>query len=459
MKISNFRRHMADLSVKFGGLTFPRPVGVSSLAPVNSFDPEKLARTYEKHVEAGAGWVITGYTSDEMVHPPEKKPTYRFMRAESMGFGVHGLYGVADIGRIITRLDTSRKIVNLLKQKELDVPIISSIMPPSGSIERWVKLAQTVVSFGYDAIELNIACPLSTAEVGGVDQFMKKNLPEITGVMFGDVLEAVQSMAKEVVKSVSVPVGCKLDPQTGYPRFVALASALKECGIKWVTTISSPFTVVPPDIVNIGKPLWPMLDDNVPGAATGPWDKYLMQRDVAGIASFVPGLDIMGVGGIMDPTHVVETMMLGAKAVAYSTGLIWNGRSVLRRSIEFLSDYLDHHGLTLAELSGLGLKYISAPELVDWKTDKLVAKIDGSACSGCGICADNICTALYMKDGVADLVESDCTACTMCVAICPENAITIVDRKSGELVYKRSSSQDRFALSPKLWPKIEIPKV
>ena len=262
------------------------------------------------------------------------------------------------------------------------------------------------------------------------------------------------------MKSVSIPVGCKLDPQTGYPRFVALASALKECGVKWVTAISSPFTVVPPDIVNIGRPLWPALDDNVPGAATGPWDRYLMQRDVAGIASFVPGLDILGVGGITDPTHVVETLMLGAKAVAYSTGVIWKGRAVLRRTIEFLTEYLEHFGLSsVEELSGLGLRYMSAPELVDWKTDKLVARVDKLGCSGCGICADNICTALYMKDGVADLDASDCTACTMCIAICPENAITIVDRNSGELVYKRTSMSERLTSNPKTWPKIEIPKV
>ncbi|MFQ5762308.1 MAG: hypothetical protein ACE5PO_04655, partial [Candidatus Bathyarchaeia archaeon] len=169
---------LVDLNVKFAGLDMPVPVGVSAQAPFNlpAYKPDRLAETYEKHVKAGAGFIYTGYAVDEEEHPENKLPTGRFLREETVGFGISGMYCTADTARVIVRLNTLKEVIRILKKK-VDVPIISSIMPISGEPKPWADLAEKVQSFGADAVELDISCPLTGGETVALDAFTKRYLP------------------------------------------------------------------------------------------------------------------------------------------------------------------------------------------------------------------------------------------------------------------------------------------
>ena len=62
---------------------------------------------------------------------------------------------------------------------------------------------------------------------------------------------------------------------------------------------------------------------------------------------------------------------------------------------------------------------------VTYKRTPLVAKIDASKCTACGICA-NVCPfgAIRMED-IAVVDNNLCTGCGVCVNKCPLDAITM----------------------------------
>ncbi|MFQ5763192.1 MAG: 4Fe-4S binding protein, partial [Candidatus Bathyarchaeia archaeon] len=231
----------------------------------------------------------------------------------------------------------------------------------------------------------------------------------------------------------------------GFPRVIALVNGLKEAGVKWVTPVNAAFGIPPPDIHNDGRALWPAVNANTFGAILGPWDRWLMFRDVAAISIFSPGMDMFAVGGLLTPEHVVQSMMYGAKTAGFSSAVLWKGRSIITRTVEFLKEYMEKHGYsTLEDFRGLALKHIVPVEKIDWQLGKIVSTTREVLCNSCGICADNICMARYMEDGVAKVREDDCCGCGLCVAVCPTNACTLIDYDTKKEIYARSLTHVTF---------------
>lgn len=59
-------------------------------------------------------------------------------------------------------------------------------------------------------------------------------------------------------------------------------------------------------------------------------------------------------------------------------------------------------------------------------------RIKVSWCKGCGLCVE-YCNrgALEMKDALVRVVDAEkCSRCMLCEAICPDFAITVVDREA-----------------------------
>ena len=152
-------------------------------------------------------------------------------------------------------------------------------------------------------------------------------------------------------------------------------------------------------------------------------------KQVATVAKYAPGLDIIACGGITVPEHIVEAMMLGAKATETVTGVLYAGRNLLRRDIRFLTQYMkEQHYNSLEDFVGLGLDFIKPAEQLDFSPGMVCAEIDPLKCTGCGRCTDNICLATYLEDGVAKVVVEDCAGCGMCAALCPVAAASLKQR-------------------------------
>ena len=112
-----------------------------------------------------------------------------------------------------------------------------------------------------------------------------------------------------------------------------------------------------------------------------------------------------------------------------ATGVIYGGRGLLRRSIRFLTNYMEEQGYrSVEDFIGLGLKYVIPVNKIDFQAGKVFAYIDAAKCTGCGRRTQHFCLATYLEDGVAKARIDDCMGCGACVAICPETAVILKNR-------------------------------
>lgn len=243
--------------------------------------------------------------------------------------------------------------------------------------------------------------------------------------------DVVEEIVRAVVGAVKIPVGAKFSAEVGFPRIVDMARRVKAAGAKYIHVGGAAVGIVPPDIYNGGKPLWPFIDGNPFCLTSGSWMRRVCYRDVAAVARFVPGLDIVASGGLVTPEHCVEAMMLGATVTQLCAGVIEQGRSLLRRSNTFLQDFLVEQGYGSAqELVGLGQPYIKYPEDVDLMPGQIVSAFDEAKCTRCGHCMNNLCLAIRSEHGTIAVDTDKCTGCGACTIACPVDAFTLAPKAS-----------------------------
>lgn len=437
---------MAKLEVEFAGINMRNPVGVASLAIFSGLrtNAQKQADFLMRYVDRGAGYVYTPITCDEKTSPLESKSMGRFLKIKTEGFAEkEGLLCTGDVNIGINRLDTTLKMVDILKQRLPEkVPIIANMVGSGDNIESWIELAKSLEKAGVDMIELNMSCPVPMfmsakyerpkyTDIASED--LAKELKDLgLNLILGDTPQAIGPIVEAVVNSVNVPVGVKPSPEAGFPRIVVIFKVIAKAGAKFITNINTPITIAPPNIYEDGKPLWPELDINPFAAAIGPWSRYQTYKALAAGSTFVPEVDYSAIGGIVLPTHMIESFMLGAKHIGLSSAIFWHGVKAISQFISFLEKFMDEHGYeSVDQMTGIAKKYIlPVDENTDWKSERVVARIDKSKCNECGICIENYCFFAISRDssGRPAINEDLCCACGMCVAICPQEAVRLVDR-------------------------------
>ena len=447
-------RTSPDLSVTLAGVKMRTPIAVGSVGTVlinpRHLTPEMHAEVLLKHVEAGAGHIClptTIYVPDELLADLEKEakpyeysrdmPTPKFMKIETEGYGLEGLYLALSTG--ITPRGSARgfrmtqKLVEILKQtKPPDVPIMASVAPLGAFTESVVTGAKALEKAGVDLIEVNISCGLGASLEGAVESYFEKSFPLcFAGSLVGDQPDLAESMVRAAVQAVNIPVGVKLSPETGFPRIVELARRVRDAGARFVNCGNMAVAIAPPDIYRGGQPKWPFMDGNPFVGGCGNWLRMIVFKQVAGIAKFVPGIDIIATGGLMTPEHTVEAMMLGAKVTQGVTSLLYNGRRWLKRDIQFLTRYMREQGYqSVNDFIGLGLEYVTPINRIDFMPGRAFAEVDPLKCTGCGRCTDHICLAAHLENGVARVEVEECLGCGMCVALCPEGAVTLREKEA-----------------------------
>jgi dihydroorotate dehydrogenase (NAD+) catalytic subunit len=187
--------------------------------------------------------------------------------------------------------------------ERLQVPVWGSTV--AEDVEGYALVAKGLESAGVSAVEVNLSCP---------------NLD--TGEMFSFDASAAAAVVAAVVGSVSVPVGAKLSPNT--PDIVGVAGACIEAGAGFLvlTNTALGFGVS----VETGSPL---LSGGV-GGYSGPGLKPLAMRCVYEVARSLPGVPIVGCGGISTGRDVIEYLMAGASAVEIGTVLLAEPRAGAR---------------------------------------------------------------------------------------------------------------------------------
>ncbi len=163
-------------------------------------------------------------------------------------------------------------------------------------IDEWARVGELIGDTpGIDALELNISCP--NVEAGG--------LP------FARDPAVVARIVRDVRGGTPLPLIVKLAPDA--ENIVAIARAAQEAGAIAVSLINT-LRALAID----WRTRRPRLGYGF-GGLSGPAVKPIALRLVHEVARAVPGLPLIGIGGISSAEDVLEFMVAGASAVQVGT--------------------------------------------------------------------------------------------------------------------------------------------
>lgn len=181
------------------------------------------------------------------------------------------------------------------------------------TLEEFRAAAQTLVDSGAArdggivAVEVNLSCP--NVEAAG-DMFAHDP------GRVGEILEAVTDALGEL------PAWAKLSPNV--PSAVAAAAAARDAGAAAVVLVN---TLIAMAIdIETGRPVL----GNVTGGLSGPPLRPVAVRHVHDVYAALPGLPVIGVGGVVRAKHAVELMMAGACAVQMGTAHLADPRAGIK---------------------------------------------------------------------------------------------------------------------------------
>jgi len=269
-------------------------------------------------IEAGAGAVVTKSMGLE---PRTGYPNPTVVQTDC---GLLNAMGLPNPG-----ISHFKEEMNELKST--GVPTILSIY--GFSSEEFVKVAETAVKMGADAIELNVSCP-----------HVKK-----AGAEIGCDPLLLTEIVKEVKKRVNIPVIVKLTPNVA--NIGEIAKAAEEAGADAITAIN---TVKAMNIeIETCRPLLA----NKFGGLSGPAIKPIAVRCVYDVYRSVD-VPIIGCGGISSWQDAVEFMLAGASAVQIGTAIAYKGPEIFRQVTSGIESYLERKGFkSVKELVGLAHKF------------------------------------------------------------------------------------------------------
>jgi len=193
--------------------------------------------------------------------------------------------------------------------------------------DEFARVAAALGEAGVAAVEVNLSCP---------------NLER------GDLFALDAAASAEVVAAVraatTLPVGAKLSPNA--PDVTAVAAAVAEGGADWVVLTNTVWGAA----IDI-EARRPALSGGV-GGYSGPPLKPIALRCVWEVHQALPGLPIIGCGGVRHGRDVVEYLLAGASAVAVGTAHLAEPRCGIRIRDELAAWCRRHHVTTVTTLVG-----------------------------------------------------------------------------------------------------------
>jgi dihydroorotate dehydrogenase (NAD+) catalytic subunit len=195
--------------------------------------------------------------------------------------------------------------------------------------EDFAEVAAGLESAGVAAVEINLSCPN-----------LEGHLIALDPAESAKVVEAVRS-------AVRIPIGAKLSPNGADP--VPVAAACAEAGADWVVLTNTIWGAAID--VDQRRPLL----SGIIGGYSGPPLKPVALRCVIDVHRALPDLPIVGCGGVINGTDVVEYLMAGAAAVALGTVHFADPRAG-RRILDELETWCRREGCDPAQIIGAAIR-------------------------------------------------------------------------------------------------------
>lgn len=233
------------------------------------------------------------------------------------------------------------------------VGMLNSIGIQNPGIEAWVRdtvprLADVPTevwgsAVGRDAGEFaDVATAMAGAGLAAVE--VNLSCPNLDGHLFALDPQASAEVVEAIRDRTSIPLGAKLSPDAA--DIVGVASACREAGADWVV-LTNTARGAAIDIEERSPAI-----SGVIGGYSGPPLKPIAMRCVLEVHAALPGLPIVGLGGVTSGRDVIEYVMAGATAVGLGTIHFAEPRAA-RRILRETTRWLRRHGVErLSDLRG-----------------------------------------------------------------------------------------------------------
>ena len=361
-----------NLSVNIGGLELKNPFILASS------DNTRDIRQIKQAEEYGASAVVL-----KAMLPSDSDELQSMLRVFVDAKG-KTVYGTAGANRL-----TYDQGVDLIKAAKKETCIKIGINIPFFLMENYEVIIDGIkrlTAAGADFVELNYKPSIvMRPAIMRIAQKQSLNVHEEEKEYeeyIHNLVKFVSSRTRVVKKAVDIPVIAKLAPD-GVDE-VALAMAAKRGGADAIDAISSLGGAYNIDIYNHGHPKIPSAVKGffqINGAVLKPFSQAIVAR----IAKAMD-IPIIGTGGLINWTDVVEMIMFGAHAVSFCALFMIRGFEALLEIDKGLTEYMEQQGYeTLDDFRGMALPYI-ASSMSTCEFIPSVAEIDQEKCTGCGIC-------------------------------------------------------------------------
>jgi dihydropyrimidine dehydrogenase (NAD+) subunit PreA len=403
---------MADLSVKFAGISSPNPFWLASAPPTNTGD--QVMRAFD----AGWGGAVWKTIGDPIVNVSS--------RYSSVDLGGVRMMGLNNIELITDRtLETNLAEIAEVKRKYPKQALIASLMVESKR-EAWHEMVKRAEGAGADGLELNFGCPHGMSERG-------------MGAAVGQVPDYTCKITEWVKEAARTPVIVKLTPNITDVTWAARAA--KKGGADAVSLINTINSITGIDLDSFA-PRPTVAGRSSHGGYCGPAVKPIALNMVASVAQDREvGLPISGIGGISSWRDAAEFIVLGASTVQVCTAVMHYGFRIVEDMIDGLSNYLDDKRIaSVAELVGRSLPTVTKWEELDLNY-KIIANVNQEKCIGCGLCYVACNDGAHQSIGVEPrgdgrshvwILEDMCVGCNLCSLVCPvEGCITMNKVETG----------------------------
>lgn len=301
---------MVDVSTTITGIKLKHPL--MNASGVLASSRQGVARLVETGVSAVVTKTLT-LEPREGYLPPITLP---------LPYGLLNAVGLANPG-----IDSAVELVEEAHRHGL--PVVVSI--GGRDDEEFHELGVKALEAGADALELNLSCPHTPGY----------------GVDLSATVETIRSVVSAVSSISEKPVWVKL----GYSRsLVREAGVALDAGASALVLINTiPGMAID---VYVGKPVLSHGYGGLSGPAIHPvavYSVYTVYKEY--------GVDIVGVGGVVDWSTAVELLMAGARALQVATAFYLKGLGVVEEIVNGLIDYMNYMGYrNLEEVIGLAHK-------------------------------------------------------------------------------------------------------
>jgi ferredoxin len=158
-------------------------------------------------------------------------------------------------------------------------------------------------------------------------------------------------------------------------------------------------------------------------------------------------IPVIGVGGIFSGNDALQYLLCGCSLVQVGTAAYIDGTGVLKKIKQEIVSWMKRKNYSsISEFRGKVLRKIIPSAELKMKErfpysippeTPYFPKIDHKKCTICQACCKScFYHVLHLDHGKIGAERDRCWSCGLCVGVCPEKAITLVDKKTGKIIWK-----------------------